>query len=76
MRGIEGKHTTQAPADQAYFLAGLVVEVADLLLDHLGVAAIEADVLAKAPGLDLVVARLQEQPQGLEGRVAGRKPRQ
>jgi len=54
VRAIECKHAPQAPAHQADLAAGLVVQVADFLLQRLGMAALKTDVAAQPPGLNFV----------------------
>jgi hypothetical protein len=56
--------------------AGAVVQVADLLLQRLRMAALEADVAAQAPGLHVVAAPAQEQLQRRQRALVAHEARQ
>jgi hypothetical protein len=72
---VERVDAAEAPADQADLATVLMMQVTHLLLERESELALEAGVLAEAPGLDVVAARLQEQPQADQRRVRGREPR-
>lgn len=63
VRAVHGEHAAQAPSHEAHPPAALVVHVADLLLEGAGMPVAEAHVAPEAPGLDLVAAVLQEEPE-------------
>jgi len=60
VRRVQREHAAQAPADEADLAAASVVDVAHLLLERECVLALEADVAAEAPGLDVATAVAQE----------------
>lgn len=63
VRAVHREHPAEAPAHQAHLAPALVVHVADLLLQGGRVPAGESDVAPEAPGLHLVAAVLEEDPE-------------
>jgi len=76
LRAIEREHPAQTPADQADLAARLVMQVADLLFQRIGVLGLKAQIAAQAPGLGGVAALAQIALQHPQRQLAAHEARQ
>jgi len=72
---VQREHAAEAPAQETHLAPAPVVQVADFLVERVGVLAGKADVAPEAPGLDFVAPVLQEELEHDQGRLVRHEAR-